>query len=134
MKIYRPLLLCILLPLIAAGCSTPRSGPVASNNAKAEKKIAIALGQEPGSITITSQSEGEAPGGSVRTDYVVSTSKGSKYACYIMEPSGFGKVMSWGMLSGSDAVCNEMAAGSRPVAKSNKAGCNDLMRAAGKCS
>lgn len=81
MKYCRPSLLSVLLTLIAAGCSTPRSGPVATNTAKAEKKIAFALGQEPGNFTITSQSEGEAPGGTVRTDYVVSTSKGSKYAC-----------------------------------------------------
>ena len=134
MKHCRSLLLSILIPLMASACSTPRSTPVASDTAKAEKKIAFALGQEPGTFTITSQSAGEAPGGTIRTDYIVSTAKGARYACYIMEPSGFGKVMSWGMASGSDAVCNATSSGGKPAPKSNNAGCNDLLRAAGKCS
>jgi hypothetical protein len=132
------LLSFLLLASTVAACASPAGGnsATAPDTAKAEKKIGFAIGQEPGSFTITSQREAEAPGGTVRTDYAVSTRQGAKYSCYIMEPSRFGKVMSWGMASGSDAVCNEMSGAGKAdsgTAKQSKPVCNDLLRAAGKC-
>ncbi len=132
------LLLPLLLATATVGCAAVSGDKAVTAAAadKAQQKIAFAIGREVGSFTITNQREGEAPGGSVKTEYAIETSEGAKYNCYIYEPSGFGKVMSWGMSSGSDAVCSALEAGtglSDAAAQKNGMACNSLLKAAGKC-
>jgi hypothetical protein len=104
-----------------------------SDNGKAEKKISMALGQEVGGFSITDQQKAEAPTGFDGTQYTVKTRTGKTYKCEILEPSGFGKVMSWGMASGASAMCTDFTQGSADRGKTNKASCNALLKAAGKC-
>ncbi|MDR7119680.1 hypothetical protein [Rheinheimera soli] len=130
---FNRLLFPLLLATAASGCATMSGNKAvtATPEDKAQQKIAFAIGREVGSFTITNQREGEAPGGSVRTEYAISTKEGTRYNCYIYESSGFGKVMSFGMSSGSDAVCSVLEAGGTE----QKSGtvCNTLLKAAGKC-
>lgn len=123
--------LFILTASLLTGCASTKSEKASSTGLnQAQTKIGFAIGRETGSFKISSQRESEAPGGSNRTDYEVMTSEGTKYNCYIMEPSSFGKFMSWGMASGSDAVCSAISSGAIPQPSTN---CNSLLKAAGKC-
>lgn len=134
------LTLCVAL----AGCNssggtradeaspTP-TAKAAENNDKATKKISMAIGEEPANFTITSRADIEAPAGYNGTQYTVKTRGGKTYKCEILEPSGLGKIATWGMASGASAMCTDFTAGSKDKGKTNKASCNDLLRAAGKC-
>ena len=127
--------LTLALTAIFAGCATGISSsalpPDAGN--KADQKISMAIGQEVGTFSIASQQKIESPGGTDATQYTVKTKAGKTFKCDIFEPSGFGKVMSWGMASGSSAMCTDFTASSADQGKTNKAGCNALLKAAGKC-
>lgn len=126
--------LCSLLLGCASGTGgTSDAKSVTDGNDKAIKKISIAIGQEPGSFNITSQQSIEAPTGYDGSQYTVNTRSGKTYKCEILEPSGFGKVMTWGMASGVNAMCTDFTKGSKDQGKMNKASCNALLRAAGKC-
>ena len=148
--------LLLLFPLSSTfyGCATSESKPSApsegqsSNSnasgkaekkpssediAKASKKISMSIGEEVGNFTITGQQEIEAPTGYNGTQYTVKTNAGKAYKCEILEPSGFGKVMTWGMASGASAMCTDFTKGSNDKGKNNKASCNALLQAAGKC-
>jgi len=122
----------VALPLSALlwGCAS-NSG--SEGNDKAVKKIAMAIGEEPGAFHITAQQSIEAPGGYDGMQYTVSTRSGKTYKCEILEPSGFGKAMTWGMASGAGAMCTDFTKGSKNQGTTNKASCNALLRAAGKC-
>ncbi|MDP2817390.1 MAG: hypothetical protein Q8O29_03750 [Polaromonas sp.] len=142
MKLTKLLPLMLLLPLsgIFHGCTTSSgSVPAASasapsdGNSKAEKKISMAIGQEVGTFTIAGQQKIDSAGGTDGMQYTVKTKAGKTFKCDILEPSGFGKVMSWGMASGSSAMCTDFTAGSPDQGKTNKASCNALLKAAGKC-
>ena len=93
----------------------------------------MAIGQEVGQFTITNQQKVEAPGGFDGTQYTVKTNAGKTFKCEILEPSGFGKVMTFGMASGAGAMCTDFTKGSKDIGKTNKESCNALLRAAGKC-
>jgi hypothetical protein len=141
--------LIALLPLSGAflGCTTNPSSPSAANeadskvekksasedNGKAMKKISMAIGEEVGRFTISSQQDAEAPTGYKGTQYTVKTKSGKTFKCEIIEPSGFGKAMTWGMASGAGAMCTDFTAGSKDKGQTNKASCNALLQAAGKC-
>ncbi|MGB4116107.1 MAG: hypothetical protein WBK51_06135 [Polaromonas sp.] len=101
--------------------------------AKAEQKISMAIGQEVGTFSIASQQKIESPGGTDATQYTVKTKTGKTFKCDILESSGFGKVMSFGMAGGSSAMCTDFTVGSADQGKTNKASCNALLKAAGKC-
>ncbi len=105
----------------------------AEDNDRAAKKISMAISEEVGDFTVISQQSIEAPGGYNGTQYTVKTKAGKTYKCEIMEPSGFGKVMTWGMASGAGAMCTDFTKGSKDKGKMNKASCNALLQAAGKC-
>lgn len=149
MRLTKVVTLAVLLPLSGAfqGCVTTGASPSASSetstkaenkpsaedNSRAVKKISMAIGEEPSGFTIASQQQVEAPTGYNGTQYTVKTKSGKTYKCEILEPSGFGKAMTWGMASGAGAMCTDFTAGSKDKGKTNKASCNDLLRAAGKC-
>lgn len=137
----------VLFALILSGCSTGSgsaspSGSANSNaetktpgsdTSQAQKKISMAIGQEIGQFTITSQQKIDAPVGSDGTQYSVKTNSGKTYKCEIFEQSGFGKMAMWGMGTGSSALCTDFTKGSADTGKTNKASCNALLKAAGKC-
>lgn len=149
MKLAKIVTLAALLPLSGAfqGCASNAASPAAANepgnqaekkavaedNSKAMKKISMAIGEETDRFTIASQQQTEAPTGYTGTQYTVKTKSGKTYKCEILEPSGFGKAMTWGMASGASAMCTDFTPGSKDKGKTNKASCNDLLRAAGKC-
>ncbi len=137
MNLYARLPLLLLLPVCSVfyGCATGSSGtaPSADAGSKAEQKISMAIGQEVGTFSIASQQKIESPGGTDAIQYTVKTKAGKTFKCDIFEPSGFGKVMSWGMASGSSAMCTDFTAGSADQGKTSKASCNALLKAAGKC-
>lgn len=156
MKLKKLIALLLLLSLAStfSGCATnerkssePSEGSSANSNVssnseikaanadkgKAMQKISMAIGVETSGFNITSQQPVDAPGGYNGTQYTVKTSAGKTYKCEILEPSGFGKVMTWGMASGASAMCTDFTTGSKDRGKTNKASCNDLLKAAGKC-
>lgn len=149
MKLKKPIALLLLLPLTSAfhGCATTerKSSEPSESSSKSEKKaasedmgkaiqkISMAIGMETNGFSITSQQPIDAPGGYNGTQYTVKTSSGKTYKCEILEPSGFGKAMTWGMASGASAMCTDFTPGSKDRGKTNKASCNDLLKAAGKC-
>lgn len=126
--------LTLAFAAMLAGCATgaSSSAPADAGN-KAEQKISMSIGQEVGTFSIASQQKIESPGGTDATQYTVKTKAGKTFKCDIFEPSGFGKAMSWGMASGSSAMCTDFTAGSVDQGKTNKASCNALLKAAGKC-
>lgn len=137
MKLKKLIPLTLLLPLIGSfyGCASSTGSVPATSDAgnKAEQKISMAIGHEVGTFSIASQQRIESSGGTDVTQYTVKTKTGKTFKCDIMEPSGFGKVMSWGMASGASAMCTDFTAGSADQGKTNKASCNALLKAAGKC-
>ena len=137
MKLNPKLSLILFLPLFGVlyGCAagTSSSAPPADSGVKAEQKISMAIGQEVGTFSIASQQAIESPGAMNATQYTVKTKAGKTFKCDIYEPSGFGKVMSFGMISGTSALCTDFTAGSKDQGKTNQASCNALLKAAGKC-
>lgn len=125
----------LLLVIALAGCASTQSnkGASSSANSNAEKKISMAIGQDIGQFTITSQQKIEAPMGQDGSQYGVRTSTGKTFKCDIYEPSGFGSVVMWGMAVGSSAMCTDFTQGSKDQGKTNQASCNALLKAAGKC-
>jgi hypothetical protein len=130
------------------GCATTAGSPTTgspnsgSTNAtasredtgKAEKKISMAIGEEVGGFSITDQQKVDAPAGFDGTQYSVKTKAGKTFKCEILEPSGFGKAISFGMSSGAGAMCTDFTKGSKEQGKTNQASCNALLKAAGKCN
>lgn len=159
MKTKKLITLLLLLPLTSSfyGCATtesktssPSEGSstnstnsnvssktekkvAGEDNSKAARKISQAIGEETSDFTIASQQQVEAPAGYDGTQYTVKNKAGKTYKCEILEPSGFGKAISWGMASGAGAMCTDFTKGSKDKGKTNKASCNALLQAAGKC-
>lgn len=100
---------------------------------KAAKKISKSIGEEIGDFTVTAQEATDAPTGYKGTQYTVMTNGGKKFKCDILEPSKLGKIATWGMGSGADAMCTDFTKGSSEKGKTNAASCNQLLKAAGKC-
>lgn len=125
-------LLTATLLLMLAGCATTNNTSPQGNN-KAESKISMAIGREIGNFKITNSQATEAPAGYNGMQYTVKTNDGATFKCEILEPSGLGKVATWGMASGADAMCTDFTKGSSDIGKTNNASCNALLRAAGKC-
>ncbi len=90
------------------GNNTQQATPAAISD-KAAKKISQAIGEEIEDFVVTTQEEIEAPVGYKGTQYSVTTGGGKKYKCEILEPSKAGKLMTFGMGSGADAMCTEFA-------------------------
>ena len=131
-------LLTATLLLLLSGCATTANNTSTSNASaegsnKAEKKISMAIGREIGNFKITNSQVTEAPTGYNGMQYTVKTDDGATFKCEILEPSGLGKVATWGMASGADAMCTDFTRGSSNIGKTNNANCNALLRAAGKC-
>jgi len=126
-------LLTVTLLLVLSGCATTANNAPAQGSNKAEGKISMAIGREIGNFTITNSQATEAPAGYNGMQYTVKTNDGATFKCEILEPSGFGKFATWGMASGADAMCTDFAKGSSDAGKTNKASCNALLKAAGKC-
>ena len=118
---------------LLSGCATTGDQSSADGLSKAEKKISMSIGREPSNFKIVSSREIEAPTGYNGTQYTVKTNDGATYKCEILEPSGLGKVATWGMASGADAMCTNFTQGSKDIGKTNKESCNALLQAAGKC-
>lgn len=85
----------------------------AASTAKAAKKISTAIAEEVEDFVITGQEEIEAPTGYKGIQYTVNTTSGTKFKCEILEPSKVGKIFTWGMGTGTDAVCTEFKGGSK---------------------
>lgn len=146
---HRYLSLVEALPLLWAlqGCVTTSGNTLPSSDAadkaeksasnedraKAQKKISMAIGEEVGRFSITNQQVIEAPTGYDGTQYTVKSHAGKSFKCEILEPSGLGKIVTWGMASGANAMCTDFTPGSKDKGKTNKASCNALLQAAGKC-
>lgn len=126
-------LLTATLLLLLSGCATTANNTSAEASNKAEKKISMAIGREIGNFKITNSQVTEAPTGLNGMQYTVKTDDGATFKCEILEPSGLGKVATWGMASGADAMCTDFTRGSNNKGKTNEASCNALLRAAGKC-
>ena len=137
MKVQKriPAILVLSLCGIFYGCATNTSSSASATDSgtKAEQKISMAIGQEVGTFSIAGQKTIESPGAMDATQYTVKTKAGKTFKCDIFEPSGFGKVMSFGMISGSSAVCTDFTVGAADQGKTNKASCNALLKAARKC-
>jgi uncharacterized protein affecting Mg2+/Co2+ transport len=73
------------------------------------KKISKSIGEEIGDFSVTAQEAVDAPTGYKGTQYTVMTNGGTKFKCEILEPSKLGKIVSWGMGSGADAMCTEFS-------------------------
>lgn len=116
-----------------SSASTPAQAATARDNSKAEKKISMAIGREISDFTIVNQISTDAPMGYEGTQYTVNTKNGKTYKCDILENSGFGKIMTFGTGTGAGAMCTDFTKGSADAGKTNKASCNQLLRAAGKC-
>jgi hypothetical protein len=137
----------ILFGLMLTGCSTSSNSVSSSSGANAnaemktssqdsstaQKKISMAIGQEIGEFTISSQVKVDAPAGYDGTQYSVKTNTGKTYKCEILEASGFGKVITFGTSTGAGAMCTDFTKGSADAGKTNKASCNALLKAAGRC-
>ncbi|OQW73970.1 MAG: hypothetical protein BVN35_10690 [Proteobacteria bacterium ST_bin11] len=126
-------LLTVTLLLMLSGCATTANNTSAQGSNKAEGKISMAIGREIGNFKIASAQATEAPAGYNGMQYTVKTDDGATFKCEILEPSGLGKVATWGMASGADAMCTDFTKGAKDVGKTNKANCNALLLAAGKC-
>lgn len=129
---------CVTLNGQPSSSAAPADKPEAKaapmpGNDRAAKKISIAIGEEARDFTITHQEGIEAPTGYDGTQYTVRTNAGKTYKCEILEPSGVGKFFTWGMASGASAMCTDFTKGSKDKGKTNKASCNALLQAAGKC-
>lgn len=138
----------LVLHGMLGGCATftGQASPATGSNDKAEapavapagndraaNKISIAIGEEVRDFTITHQEGIDAPTGYDGTQYTVRTHAGKTYKCEILEPSGVGKLFTWGMASGAGAMCTDFTKGAKDKGKTNKASCNALLQAAGKC-
>lgn len=128
----KPLLTTTFIAVLS-GCAATAPQSPADAARKAESKISMAIGREAGSFTVTGTEPTEAPTGYSGTRYSVKTADGATFKCDILEPSRLGKLATWGMASGADAMCTEFTPGSGNAGKTNAASCNDLLRAAGKC-
>ncbi|RZI60583.1 MAG: hypothetical protein EOP14_00465 [Pseudomonas sp.] len=113
------LAICALASLV--GCAS-----VAVDQDHITKRTSSALGLPPSSFTISDRSDS-----GVRSDYMVKTTAGKQYGCYVTGSVGItGRVV-------SDAVCTEVGKpmsskqSSKPVSASQT--CNALLKAAGKC-
>ncbi|MBS3955414.1 MAG: hypothetical protein KGZ88_20905 [Methylomicrobium sp.] len=126
-------LLTVALLLMLSGCATTANNSTAQGNNKVDNKISMAIGREIGNFKITHSQVTEAPTGYNGMQYTVKTNDGATFKCEILEPSGLGKVATWGMASGADAMCTDFTRGSSDLGKTNDASCNALLRAAGKC-
>lgn len=116
-----------------ASTSASTASAKTDENAKAERKISMAIGAEVGSFALTGQKEVDAPTGFIGTEYSVQTAGGETYKCEILEPSGLGKLATWGMASGAAAMCTNFTEASKDRGKTNASSCNALLRAAKKC-
>ncbi len=117
----------------ASASAAPAAVEPAPVTDKATKKISMAIGEEIGDFTVTAQEPTDAPKGYKGTQYTVMTNGGKKFKCDILEPSKLGKIATWGMGSGADAMCTDFTKGSSEKGKTNAASCNQLLKAAGKC-
>ena len=93
----------------------------------------MAIGREISKFKITNSQATEAPTGYNGMQYTVKTDDGATFKCDIFEPTGFVKVMTFGGGAGVSALCTDFSKGSSNTGKTNNAGCNALLRAAGKC-
>lgn len=129
----------IIAVTLSACASNPGASGKADNvvdtgaNSKAAQKISTAIGVDSSAFSITNQQKIEAPMGLEGLQYTVKTNAGKTYKCEIMEPSGFGKAMTFGTGTGSYAMCTNFTPGSKEQGKTNSASCNALLKAANKC-
>ena len=143
MPITQKITAVLILPLasLVFGCaSNPNTTGGASPTAdsredegKAATKISMSIGEETKNFSITDKQSVDAPTGYNGTQYTVKTRTGKTFKCEILEPSGFGRAMTWGMASGASAMCADFTPGSKSQGKTNQASCNALLKAAGKC-
>jgi len=144
MKLKNVTAFTAILSLLGAlsGCATTadtasaetKKKPGPEGSGKAERKISQAIGEEIGAFKIVSRAEGDsAPAGFSEGVYTILTNTGVKYKCSILEPSGFMNAMSFGGAGSAGAMCTNFTAGSKDQGKTNKASCNELLKAAGKC-
>ena len=93
----------------------------------------MAIGEETDRFMVTRQEDVESSVGMKGTEYTVRTDGGKTYKCQVLEPSKLGKLVTFGMVGGADALCTDFTKGSRGQGKTNQANCNALLRAAHKC-
>ncbi len=89
----------------AAKSGTTPTATAITIDDKAARKISMGIGEEIGAFTVTHQTRVDAATGYHGTEYTVLTTSGSTFKCQIMEPSRVGKIATFGMASGADALC-----------------------------
>lgn len=123
-KNIKKLIICSAA-VLAAGCAS-----VAVTSDTLESRVATSLGLAKSEFKISDRVDS-----GVRSDFKVTTNSEQTYACYVTgSVSIVGRVV-------SDPVCTETTVKqskqetTKKTARThNKATCNDLLRAAGKCS
>jgi len=134
----------IILSLVGCVSTSPKNDSAVSSQSgsksdsedtsRAKKNISLSIGREVGDFKIVSKEEGNGSASLNSTIYTVKTNDGETYKCNIEEPSGFAKIMSFGMSGGqASAMCTDFTKGSKKGGKKHIGSCNDLLRAAGKC-
>ncbi len=100
-----------------SGCAS-----VAVKDEDIRKRTSFALGMDAKYFKISNRNDD-----GMRTEYLVTTTNGAKYNCYIAGTFSItGKVV-------SDAVCSKLGNPNGRVPTSKAGPCNDLLRAAGRC-
>lgn len=100
---------------------------------KTLKNISTAIGEEVGDFAVIKQEKVESPAGYNGMQYTVVSNGGRKFKCEILEPSKFGRIITFGTGNATSAMCTNFTSGSEGAGQINQASCNALLRAAGKC-
>ena len=94
-----------------------------------KQKTAFALGLEQNAFTVSDRVDD-----GLQTRYSVRTNDGRRFNCYVEGAFSFG---TGGVVS--DAICSQLGGGGKPAprpksgAPASGGGCNELLRAAGRC-
>ncbi len=126
----------VSVTIFVSGCASSSDNAASrpsENGGKAKQKISMAIGEETNNFTLTNQRAIDAPAGYEGAQYTVNTNSGKTFKCEILEPSGFGKAITFGTSTGASAMCTDFSKDSKDKGKTNKASCNALLQAAGKC-
>lgn len=99
---------------------------------KTLRKLSMGVGEETEDFTVVKAEDAESSAGMKSVIYTVQTRGGQKYKCQIFEQSKFGRIVTWGMGSGSSATCTEFSGTGKGATKGEKATAGGSSKGAGK--